>query len=198
MLEAVRRLLEAGLDVVLAPRHLRELDHWRAACAARGLTLVARSERPGSIADLAQAGWAETTSHRESRVGPASGGVRSALLVDRHGELRGWYECARFIRRGDVGPDRGAQPFRAGLDRLPRGVRTPRRDGAGHGGGSVRARWMYGDPGCVRSGDWVWKLRSDPEVEARWRAGALEAARSVAGGGDRLIDYLTERGLDLR
>ncbi|MCA9729856.1 MAG: 3-deoxy-D-manno-octulosonic acid transferase, partial [Candidatus Eisenbacteria bacterium] len=60
-----------------------------------------------------------------------------------------------------------------------------------HGGGTAI-------PDASDLGDWVWKLRSDPEVEARWRAGALAAARSVAGGGDRLIDYLTERGLDLR
>jgi len=84
LLELARLCATRPCLLVLAPRHLRELPHWKSVVEQSGLAARLRSSEPA----LDQRG-ADRSALRDLH----QGGV-ALLLIDRHGELRRWYEAA--------------------------------------------------------------------------------------------------------
>jgi len=94
VLEVARELAGEGVQVVLAPRHLREMEHWRAVLMQQGWTVQLRSE--------ATSLRLESDSVREWLAATSAGSPDNPhiLLVDLHGELTQWYEVADIASVG--------------------------------------------------------------------------------------------------
>lgn len=184
-----------GVLCVLAPRHLREREHWVGACEARGVRWVARSgveiEVPSASGPWA-AGSATSLRERLDRALRANeAGDRPVLLVDRHGELASWYAAADAAFVGGtlvpIGGHNLFEPARCGV---------PVAFGPHTGGveDAVEPLLRLGGGARVRNGvelaDWVTRLRTDAAAAARGSAGAAAAARALAQGAGRTLDFL--------
>ena len=184
-----------GVLCVIAPRHLRERDHWIGACEARGLRWVARSAIELNVhpAHMPRDPRAQTALRERLDAGLAAAedGARPVLLVDRHGELGAWYTVADAAFVGGtlvpIGGHNLFEPARCGV---------PVAFGPHTGGVEDAVEPLLGLDGGVRVRDgaaltaWVTRLRDDPSAAGRMAAGAAAAARAMAEGAGRTLDFL--------
>lgn len=215
VLEAARELLESQVDVVLAPRHPKEVEHWLRACDASRVPVVLRSELDESITLLAERGWSgerkgdpasdrsASQSGSSARKGSneAERGVTQishparALLIDRHGELSEWYTLASAAFVGGTLNGRGGhslfEPASAGCPTaFGPSVESVRdvADALLESGGGVMVS------NARELADWIRSLRADEGRREAQSAAALETARELATSGPRAVRYLRERG----
>jgi 3-deoxy-D-manno-octulosonic-acid transferase len=184
-----------GVLCVIAPRHLREREHWIGACEARGVRWVARSaielkvppagglRDPGARAALRE--------RLDAVLAAAEDGGRPVLLVDRHGELGAWYATADAAFVGGtlvpIGGHNLFEPARCGVP-VAFGPHTAGVEEA------AEPLLRLGGGARVRDGAelvaWVRHLRDDPSAAVRGAAGAAAAARAMAEGAGRTLDFL--------
>jgi 3-deoxy-D-manno-octulosonic-acid transferase len=173
-----------GVLCVIAPRHLRERDHWIAACEARGVRWVARSvielAVPSAGGPPCPGAQTALRERLDAVLAAAGDGGRSVLLVDLHGELGAWYAVADAAFVGGtlvpIGGHNLFEPARCGV---------PVAFGPYTGGVEEAAEPLLRLGGGVRVRDgvelaaWVTRLRDDPSAAARGAAGATAAAREI-------------------
>jgi 3-deoxy-D-manno-octulosonic-acid transferase len=184
-----------GVLCVIAPRHLREREHWIEACDARDVRWSARSgvelkvPKPADMhGPLAQIALREIL---EAALPAFEGVRRPVLLLDVHGELGAWYAAAdaAFVG-GTLAPIGGHNLFEPARCGVPvafgpytRGVADVAEPLLLCGGGE-RVR----DGAALAA--WVARLRDDPSAAAAAAAGAAAAARALAEGAGRTFDFL--------
>lgn len=116
--ESVLECLGHARPTVLAPRHLRERGHWRRALERRGLSYVLRSELGPEVAPLNASGEADPRA-RVGLLALLDDSRASVLLLDVHGELRGWYAVADAAYLGGtrvpIGGHSLFEPLAAGI-----------------------------------------------------------------------------------
>ena len=190
---AVGRL--RGVLSVVAPRHLREREHWIHACESRGVRCVARSAIELTLPPMGVPRDPEAQIVLRERLDAAlaatEDGGRPVLLVDLHGELGAWYAAADAAFVGGtlvpIGGHSLFEPARCGV---------PVAFGPHTGGveDAVEPLLRLGGGARVRDGAeltaWVTRLRDDPSAAARGAAGAAAAARAMAEGAGRTLDFL--------
>jgi 3-deoxy-D-manno-octulosonic-acid transferase len=194
--EGVIRVAEvADLFFILAPRHLREREHWLRACQDAGCAVVARStvslEVPSVDAlrdDSVRARFRRTL---QSWWPEQTGAGRPVLLLDVHGELGAWFAAgdAAFVG-GTLVPVGGHNLFEPAREGVPlafgphtSGVLELAEPLLRHGGGFL-----------VRDADelcsWIARMAGDAGARARAGSSALAAAREVGGSVDRTWGFL--------
>lgn len=189
-----------GLRCVIAPRHLREREHWLAACAVRGIEVVSRRE-----ADLEIPRREELRSGLPPQLTARAHALRAALrscldrasrppallLLDTHGELASWYAAADAAFVGGtlvpVGGHNLFEPAREGIP-VAFGPETANvRDVAEplvRGSGGVEVRTI------ASLEAWLGLLRDDAVERARRGAAAHRVALELAGAGARTWEFL--------
>jgi 3-deoxy-D-manno-octulosonic-acid transferase len=212
VLDAAARAPGREAILVLAPRHLRELEHWRQACQSRGLRVRLRSGEalpippsgPFSAADR------EKIRREVARIlrcddGP-SGEAKAAresasavLLVDIHGELTAWYAVgeAAFVG-GTLVPLGGHNLFEAAREGVPvafgphfGGVRDVAEALLGEGAGRCVG-------GAAELSAWLDELSRDEAARREKGRAALRVARRLGGAGERTRNLLESFGVPLR
>ena len=197
VLEAAR---VPDLRCVIAPRHLREREHWLAACAARGIEVVSRRESelevprrealrsglPPRLTERAHALRAALRGCLERASGPPA-----LLLLDTHGELASWYAAAdaAFVG-GTLVPLGGHNLFEPAREGIPVAF--------GPETGNVRdvAEPLMRESGGVEVRTiaalhaWLGVLRDDAVERARRGAAAHRVALELAGAGTRTWEFL--------
>jgi len=186
VIEVSRGLLASRIDVVLAPRHPKEIDHWKRACAASAVPVVLRSDLDESTPSLAQHGW---DSGQDSA---------RALLIDRHGELGAWYHLAAAAFVGGTLDGRGGhslfEPASAGCPTAFGPSIENVRDVAEallQSGGGTQIR------NARELADWALSLRREDARREAQSVAALRTARELATSGTRTIEFLEKAGLDV-
>jgi 3-deoxy-D-manno-octulosonic-acid transferase len=175
---------EGRLLLVLAPRHLREREHWIEACAARRVraSLRSRSDLPAPVPGAAA---------RAAFRAALSAIPGELLLLDTHGELGRFYAAAdaAFVG-GTLVPIGGHNLFEPAREGIPVAF------GPHTGGVADLAEPLLRRGGGFRVEDgaalrqWVEGMRADPAAHARAGAAAREAAAEVAGGVARTWGFL--------
>jgi 3-deoxy-D-manno-octulosonic-acid transferase len=185
----------SGVLCVIAPRHLREREHWIGACEARGVRWVGRSALEFRVPPAGGRGhWDSRVALRgrlEIALEADEGAPRRVLLLDQHGELGAWYEVAdaAFVG-GTLVPIGGHNLFEPARCGVPVAF-GPHTGGVADAAESLR---RFGGGTCVRDGAelaaWVTRLRDDPSAAGGGAAGAVVAARALAEGAERTLDFL--------
>jgi len=182
VLDAVRDLLAESDEAlaVVAPRHLREKEHWTRSLRERGLDARARTQ---ILLDGASEDRGATELIRDLR--RALGEAR-VLLVDTHGELSRWYGAgaAAFVG-GTLAPIGGHSLFEPAACGVPvafgpftAGVQDVAEPLLRHGGGT-RVR-----DGRDLSG-WLLELCRNQPARVLASQGAWRAAIEVGGAAER-------------
>jgi 3-deoxy-D-manno-octulosonic-acid transferase len=186
-----------GVLAVIAPRHLREREQWVSACRAGGIRCVSRRSAelqvPSAESLRAPAGRASLRAALESVLAGGTGGEPAILLVDLHGELGTWYAVADAAFVGGtlvpIGGHNLFEPARCGV---------PVSFGPHTGGVEDAAQSLLRSGGGARVRDgaeltsWVARLRDDRDAARQASLGAAAAARSLAGGVERTLDFLQQ------
>jgi 3-deoxy-D-manno-octulosonic-acid transferase len=184
-----------GVLCVIAPRHLRERGHWIGACEARGVRWVVRSALeltvPAAGGSCDPGVQTALRGRLDAVLAAAEDGSRPVLVVDLHGELGAWYAAADAAFVGGtlvpIGGHNLFEPARCGV---------PVAFGPHTGGvaDAVEPLLRFGGGIRVRDGaeltTWVTRLRDDPTAAGRAAAGAAVAARAMAEGAGRTLDFL--------
>lgn len=191
VLDAVRSLTEAGRDVrlLLAPRHMREIPEWEAACVRRRLPCRRLSTAGIETAGAPGERFADGIRSMEA-------GIPAVLIVDRIGVLASLYGLADAALIGGTWIPLGGhnlfEPARAGIPVLfgpsIEGVRDVAEALIAHGGGISVAT-----PEAVAQVVALWI--DDPSERARIGGAARKAAESIAGARERTLAGLREAGL---
>jgi 3-deoxy-D-manno-octulosonic-acid transferase len=184
-----------GLLFVLAPRHLRERDHWMRVCRSLGRPVAARSEIrlevPSGTA-LHDAG-VRARFRDELEVGWPRGerGEPAVLLLDTHGELGAWFAAAdaAFVG-GTLVPLGGHNLFEPAREGIPvafgphtEGVAEVAEPLLRHGGG-----FQVRDGAALQA--WIGSMAANPEARARAGDWARAAAEEVGGALNRTWGFL--------
>lgn len=192
-----------GLLMVVAPRHLRERDHWVDTCNRAGLRPVLRSgmHLPACRDSGADAVRARLRTELSTVLGPDAKGSAGSdsrpgvLLVDTHGELGNWYRAAdaAFVG-GTLIPVGGHNLFEPAGEGVPVafGPWTANVEDVAEAllrsGGGIRVT------GCADLCGWLRRLIGDPDELSRTGTAARETAVELGGSVERTWEVLESLG----